>query len=82
LSFLYKETNEAIMTETRMPAELEALAREYRGIPLWKSVPAGGRSPTDVFLALKNLCRQCFILESLEDPERWFVQALPAHRYE
>jgi anthranilate synthase component 1 len=59
------------MAETRIPAELEALARDYRRIPLWKSIPALGRGPTDVFLALKNLSRQCFILESLEDPERW-----------
>jgi anthranilate synthase component 1 len=59
------------MAETRIPAELEALARDYRRIPLWKSIPALERSPADVFLALKNLSRQCFILESLEDPERW-----------
>ncbi|MDR2134377.1 MAG: anthranilate synthase component I family protein [Treponema sp.] len=51
--------------------EVKSLAEEYRRIPLWKSVPAGGHSPADVFLALKNLSRQCFILESLEDPQRW-----------
>jgi anthranilate synthase component 1 len=54
-----------------MTDELKALARDYRRIPLWKSIPALDRTPTDVFLALKNLSRQCFILESLEDPERW-----------
>jgi hypothetical protein len=35
------------MAETRMPAELEALARDYRRIPLWKSVPALGRGRHD-----------------------------------
>ncbi|MDR1908886.1 MAG: anthranilate synthase component I, partial [Spirochaetaceae bacterium] len=59
------------MAETRIPEELEALAKGYRRVPLWKSIPARGRTATDVFLALKNLSRQCFILESLEDPGRW-----------
>ncbi|MDR2071900.1 MAG: anthranilate synthase component I [Spirochaetaceae bacterium] len=59
------------MAKTQIPAELEDLARDYRRLPLWKSIPALKRTPMDVFLALKHLSRQCFILESLEDPDRW-----------
>jgi anthranilate synthase component 1 len=59
------------MTEQTIPEHIKALAKDYRRIPLWKSIPASGLTPTDVFLSLKNLSRQCFILESLEDPERW-----------
>ena len=51
--------------------QLQTLAAEFRRIPVWKKIPAGNRAPAEVFLALKNLSRQCFILESLEDPERW-----------
>jgi anthranilate synthase component 1 len=51
--------------------ELIALAEGYRRIPVWKKIPIGGRTPADAFLALKNVSRQCFILESAEDPERW-----------
>jgi anthranilate synthase component 1 len=50
---------------------LEELAREYRMIPVWRSFRAGGKSPVEVFRVLKNLSRQCFILESLEDAARW-----------
>lgn len=42
------------------------LAREYRVIPVWRGVPAAGRDPLGVFLALKRLSRQCFVLESAE----------------
>ncbi|MDR2094690.1 MAG: anthranilate synthase component I [Treponema sp.] len=51
--------------------EIRSLAREYRTVPVWTSVDAGSRSPTDTFRALKNVSRQCFILESLEDSKRW-----------
>jgi anthranilate synthase component 1 len=57
-----------------MANELDALrvfAGEFRRIPVYRKIPSGNRTPADVFLALKNLSRQCFILESLEDPENW-----------
>ena len=41
-------------------------AKEYRVIPVWRSLPTGERGPLGVFLALKHLSRQCFILESAE----------------
>ena len=59
------------MDNKPVPESVMALAGEYRRIPVWKKIPAGGRQAADVFLALKNLSRQCFILESLEDPQHW-----------
>ena len=41
-------------------------AKEYRVIPIWRSLPAGTRDPLETFLALKRLSRQCFVLESAE----------------
>ncbi|MDR1257350.1 MAG: anthranilate synthase component I, partial [Spirochaetaceae bacterium] len=51
--------------------ELLALAADYRTVPVTKTLPITAREPADTFRALKNLSRQCFILESLEDAERW-----------
>jgi anthranilate synthase component 1 len=50
--------------------EAAALADAWRRVPLAKRLPMGGRTPIDTFLVLKNVSRQCFILESLEEPER------------
>jgi len=44
---------------------------EYKRIPVVKNIPQGNLDPLSVFKILKNLSRQCFILESLEDKERW-----------
>ncbi|MCL2107089.1 MAG: anthranilate synthase component I family protein [Oscillospiraceae bacterium] len=41
-------------------------AKEYRVVPVWRSLPIGGRDPLEVFLALKRVSRQCFVLESAE----------------
>ncbi|MDR2554908.1 MAG: anthranilate synthase component I family protein [Fibromonadaceae bacterium] len=43
----------------------------YKRMPVVKSIPQGGLDPLSVFKILKNLSRQCFILESLEDKEKW-----------
>ncbi|MCL1966673.1 MAG: hypothetical protein FWF67_02190, partial [Fibromonadales bacterium] len=40
-------------------------------MPVVKSIPQGKLDPLCVFKILKNLSRQCFILESLEDKEKW-----------
>jgi anthranilate synthase component 1 len=50
--------------------QFAVLVKNYKRIPLWKTLDAGQRSPAETFRALKNLSRQCFILESLEDSER------------
>ncbi|MDR1956087.1 MAG: chorismate-binding protein [Treponema sp.] len=50
---------------------MKALSRAYRTIPVWTSMDTGSRSPMETVKVLKNLSRQCFILESLEDSKRW-----------
>ncbi|MDR3341437.1 MAG: anthranilate synthase component I [Treponema sp.] len=42
--------------------------QQYRTVPVALSLPTGSRTPVETFRILKNLSRQCFILESLEDP--------------
>jgi anthranilate synthase component 1 len=50
---------------------IDTSAKDYGMIPVWKTLPQGEKSPVEVFKVLKNLSRQCFILESLEDAKRW-----------
>ncbi|GHV78914.1 anthranilate synthase component I [Spirochaetia bacterium] len=50
--------------------EAASLAGEYKTIPVSLSLPMEGHTPVETFRILKNLSRQCFILESLEDPNR------------
>jgi anthranilate synthase component 1 len=58
------------MTYRPSPEEAAALTGDYKTIPISLSLPAGGHTPVETFRILKNLSRQCFILESLEDPNR------------
>ncbi|MDR1239608.1 MAG: anthranilate synthase component I, partial [Treponema sp.] len=51
--------------------ELRPFFKDYKRIPLRKTLDAGRRPPTEIFRVLKNLSRQCFILESLEDSQQW-----------
>ncbi|MDR3161044.1 MAG: anthranilate synthase component I family protein [Spirochaetaceae bacterium] len=54
----------------RYPQKLEdlsPLARNYQRLPVANILPWGARTPVETFRVLKNLSRQCFILESLED---------------
>jgi anthranilate synthase component 1 len=51
--------------------ELKTLAKDHRRIPIVRTMPADTRNPIETFRILKNLSRQCFILESLEDKEQW-----------
>jgi anthranilate synthase component 1 len=51
--------------------ELRALAADYHTVPVIKKLPITAREPVETFKALKNLSRQCFILESLEDAGCW-----------
>jgi anthranilate synthase component 1 len=85
-ALLYKETHDVSINRNIMPiyiqrevimadqpvfSELRALAGDYRRIPVSRTLDAGGRTPVDIFRVLKNLSRQCFILESLEDSRQW-----------
>ncbi|MDR2070957.1 MAG: anthranilate synthase component I family protein [Treponema sp.] len=59
------------MESQRIPQGIKALAEDYRRIPVSKTIPALNRTPVDLFRVLKNISRQCFILESLEDSGHW-----------
>ena len=48
----------------------KALAEDYRMIPVSKTIPLDTRDPIEAFRVLKNLSRQCFMLESLEHTAR------------
>ncbi|MHC6204534.1 anthranilate synthase component I family protein [Breznakiellaceae bacterium SP9] len=50
--------------------QLKGFTRDYRMLPVSKRLPIETKSPVDTFRVLKNLSRQCFILESLEDKEQ------------
>ncbi|MDR1949561.1 MAG: anthranilate synthase component I [Spirochaetaceae bacterium] len=45
----------------------KTFAGNYGRVPISKKIPLGIRTPVETFRILKNLSRQCFILESLED---------------
>jgi anthranilate synthase component 1 len=51
--------------------QVKNLAENYRTIPVWRTVPVGKLDAVGTFRILKNLSRQCFILESLEDSRQW-----------
>jgi anthranilate synthase component 1 len=50
--------------------DAQKLSADYSLIPISKEIPVNGKTPRDVFLALKNLSRQCFILESAAGNEK------------
>jgi anthranilate synthase component 1 len=50
---------------------LQSIAGSYRRLPVTKTLPREMPGPLETFRKLKNLSRQCFILESLEEPETW-----------
>ncbi len=47
------------------------LGKGYQVVPISASIPTDGKTPSEVFLTLKNLSRHCFILESAEDESRY-----------
>ncbi|MDR2481186.1 MAG: chorismate-binding protein [Spirochaetaceae bacterium] len=49
---------------------LEPFASQYPLLPVWEGRPVT-KTPVEAFKKFKNVSRQCFILESLEDKERW-----------
>jgi anthranilate synthase component 1 len=50
-------------------AQAAALAEGYRSIPVSRTLEGCIRTPVEIFQVLKYLSRQCYILESLEDPQ-------------
>ncbi|MDR0706281.1 MAG: anthranilate synthase component I family protein [Treponema sp.] len=56
--------------QPRLEAALK-FAESYQRVPVLTSLPAGKREASDIFLILKNISRQCFMLESCGDSKRW-----------
>ena len=61
------------MNDKTYPAldEARRYARDYRSVPVSRTILSDCRTPVEVLLALKAVSRHCFILESLEDSARW-----------
>lgn len=52
-------------------AEARRYERNYRSVPISRTILSDSRTPVEVLRALKAVSRHCFILESLEDAARW-----------
>ncbi|MBR6480273.1 MAG: hypothetical protein IKT12_01100, partial [Thermoguttaceae bacterium] len=61
------------MAEKTYPSldEARAYARDFRSIPVSRTILSDIRTPVEVMRAIKRVSRHCFILESLEDSARW-----------
>ena len=51
--------------------EARRYERDYRSVPVSRTILSDCRTPVEVLRALKAVSRHCFILESLEDSARW-----------
>lgn len=51
--------------------EAKKLAEKYGMIPVAKTMYADIRTPVEVLKILKSVSRNCYMLESLEDPGKW-----------
>ena len=51
--------------------EARAYCADYRTVPVTRTVLSDSRTPVEALRILKSVSRHCFILESLEDAERW-----------
>lgn len=43
----------------------------YRAVPISRTLLSDLRTPIEVLRVLKNVSRHCYLLESLEDSDRW-----------
>ena len=51
--------------------DARAYCADYRTVPVTRTVLSDSRTPVEALRILKSVSRHCFILESLEDAERW-----------
>jgi len=51
--------------------EVRAYARDFKAVPVYRTLPEDTRDPLELFRVLKRLSRHCYLFESLEDPEQW-----------
>lgn len=52
-------------------AEVLALSKEYKTVPLYRTIFSDIRTPMEVLRILKKISRHCYMLESVEDAGRW-----------
>lgn len=51
--------------------DVVAYGREYKSVPVARTLPADIRTPIEVLRILQGVSRHCFILESLESSTQW-----------
>lgn len=51
--------------------EAEALAPDYRAIPVARTILSDIRTPVEMLRILKSVSRHCFLLESAEQTKHW-----------
>jgi anthranilate synthase component 1 len=51
--------------------EAKGIAADYKMIPVSREIFSDVRTPMEVLKILKNISRNCFLLESLESAEKW-----------
>lgn len=51
--------------------ELKGYAKEYKIVPVARTVYADVRTPVEVLRILKHISSRCYLLESMEDAKRW-----------
>ena len=51
--------------------EAEKFAKDYRAVPISKEIMADIRTPMEVLKILKNESSHCYMLESVENQEKW-----------
>ena len=51
--------------------EVKSYAADYRVVPISRSLYADVRTPVEVLRILKHISARCYLLESMEDSQRW-----------
>lgn len=51
--------------------ELKGYAKEYKIVPIARTMYADVRTPVEVLRILKHISSRCYLLESMEDAKRW-----------
>ncbi len=51
--------------------QVKAYAKEYKIVPICRSIYADIRTPVEVLRILKHISPRCYLLESMEDAKRW-----------
>lgn len=51
--------------------EVKAYAGKYKVVPICRSMYADVRTPLEVLRIVKNISSHCYLLESMEDHQRW-----------